>query len=41
MTIPPPTLPPKDMLRERASVERVSEIRDIMDGLASSTRAGD
>ena len=41
MTIPAPTLPPKDMLRERSFVERVSEIRDVMDGLASSTRAGD
>jgi NitT/TauT family transport system ATP-binding protein len=41
MTIPPATLPPKDMLRERAFVERVSEIRDVMDGLATSTRAGD
>jgi NitT/TauT family transport system ATP-binding protein len=41
MTIPAPTLPPKDMLRERSFVDRVSEIRDVMDGLASSTRAGD
>jgi NitT/TauT family transport system ATP-binding protein len=41
MTIPPPTLPPKDMLREPAFVERVSEIRDIMDTLHASTRAGD
>src|SRR5438067_9589016 len=41
MTIPPPNLPPKDMLRERAFVDRVSEIRDIMDSLASSTRPGD
>jgi len=41
MTIPPPTLPPKDMLRERAFIERVSEIRDVMDALATSTRAGD
>jgi len=41
MTMPPPTLPPKDMLRERAFVDRVSEIRDVMDSLASSTRAGD
>jgi len=41
LTIPPPTLPPKDMLRERAFVDRVSEIRDVMDQLASSTRAGD
>ena len=41
MTIPPPTLPPKDMLREPAFVERVFEIRDLIDTLASSTRAGD
>jgi NitT/TauT family transport system ATP-binding protein len=41
MTIPPPNLPPKDMLREPAFVERVSEIRDVMDTLASSTRPGD
>ena len=41
MTIPPPTLPPKDMLRERAFVDRVSEIREVMDHLASSTRPGD
>jgi NitT/TauT family transport system ATP-binding protein len=40
MTIPAPTLPPKDMLRERSFVDRVSEIRDVMDGLASSTRGG-
>jgi NitT/TauT family transport system ATP-binding protein len=39
--VPPPTLPPKDMLREPAFVERVSEIRDVMDHLAASTRAGD
>jgi NitT/TauT family transport system ATP-binding protein len=41
MKVPPPTLPPKDMLREPAFVERVSEIRDVMDTLASPTRAGD
>ena len=41
MTIPPPHLPPKDMMREPAFVDRVSEIRNVMDGLASSTRAGD
>jgi hypothetical protein len=29
------------MLRERTFVERVSEIRDVMDTLASSTRPGD
>jgi NitT/TauT family transport system ATP-binding protein len=41
MVVPPPTHPPKEMLRERAFVERVCEIRDIMDKLAASTRAGD
>jgi NitT/TauT family transport system ATP-binding protein len=41
MKVPPPTLPPKDMLREPAFVERVSEIRDVMDTLASPTRPGD
>ena len=41
MVVPPPTHPPKEMLRERAFVERVCEIRDMMDNLATSTRAGD
>ena len=41
MEVPPPTHPPKEMLREKAFVERASEIRDIMDNLATSTRAGD
>ena len=41
MAVPPPDRPPKEMLRERAFVERVCEIRDIMDNLATSTRAGD
>jgi len=41
MVVPPPTHPPKEMLREPAFVERVSEIRDIMDKLATPTRAGD
>jgi NitT/TauT family transport system ATP-binding protein len=41
MAVPPPTHPPKEMLRETAFVERVCEIRDIMDNLAASTRAGD
>ena len=41
MTIPAPTLPPQDMLRERAFIDRVSEIRDVMAGLTASTRAGD
>jgi len=39
--VPPPTLPPKDMLREPAFVERVSDIRDVMDSLSTSTRPGD
>ena len=34
MVVPPPTHPPKEMLREPAFVERVCEIRDIMDSLA-------
>jgi NitT/TauT family transport system ATP-binding protein len=41
MVVPPPTLPPKEMLREHDFVERVCEIRDVMDNLATSTRAGD
>jgi NitT/TauT family transport system ATP-binding protein len=41
MALPPVTRPPKEMLREPAFVDRVSEIRDIMDKLATSTRAGD
>ena len=41
MTIPPPSHPPKEMLREPTFVDRVSEIRDIMDQLHASTRAGD
>jgi NitT/TauT family transport system ATP-binding protein len=41
MVVPPPTHPPKEMLRERDFVERVCEIRDVMDSLATSTRAGD
>ena len=41
MEVPPPDRPPKVMQREPAFVERVFEIRDIIDNLASSTRAGD
>jgi NitT/TauT family transport system ATP-binding protein len=41
MTVPPSTKPPKEMLREPQFVDRVSEIRDIMDRMAASTRAGD
>jgi NitT/TauT family transport system ATP-binding protein len=41
MDVPPPDRPPKEMQREPAFVERVFEIRDLIDTLASSTRAGD
>jgi len=41
MKVPPPDRPPKEMLREPGFVERVCEIRDIMDHLAASTRPGD
>ena len=41
MEVPPPDRPPKEAQRERSFVERVFEIRDIIDNLASSTRAGD
>ena len=41
MEMPPSDKPPKEAQRERAFVDRVFEIRDIIDNLASSTRAGD
>ena len=41
MVVPPPDRPPKEMLRDPAFVERVCEIRDLMDNLATSTRASD
>jgi NitT/TauT family transport system ATP-binding protein len=41
MEVPPPDRPPKEMQREPQFVERVFEIRDLIDTLASSTRAGD
>jgi NitT/TauT family transport system ATP-binding protein len=41
MEVPPPDRPPKDMQRDPEFVERVFEIRDLIDTLASSTRAGD
>ena len=41
MDVPSPDRPPKEMQREPAFVERVFELRDIIDNLASSTRAGD
>jgi NitT/TauT family transport system ATP-binding protein len=41
MEVPPPDRPPKEMQREPAFVEQVFQIRDLIDRLASSTRAGD
>ena len=41
MKVPPPDRPPKEMLRDPDFVDRVCEIRDIMDHLSASTRAGD
>ena len=41
MAVPTSTRPPKEMLRDKAFVERVCEVRDVMDNLATSTRAGD
>ena len=41
MEVPPPDRPPKEMQREPAFVQRVFEIRDLIDTLSSSTRAGD
>jgi NitT/TauT family transport system ATP-binding protein len=41
MTVPPSDRPPKEMLREPAFIDRVCELRDLMDTQASSTRAGD
>ena len=41
MTVPPASMPAKEMLRDRAFVDRLVEIREIMDTQAVSTRAGD
>jgi NitT/TauT family transport system ATP-binding protein len=41
MEVPSPDRPPKEMQREPAFIERVFEIRDIIESLAISTRAGD
>jgi len=41
MAVPPPDRPPKEMQREPEFMQYVFEIRDIIDNLASSTRAGD
>jgi NitT/TauT family transport system ATP-binding protein len=41
MKIPPSDRPPKEMQRDPAFLARVFEIRDLMDTLTTSTRAGD
>jgi NitT/TauT family transport system ATP-binding protein len=41
MQVPAPDRPPRDMQREPEFMKYVFEIRDIIDNLASSTRAGD
>ena len=41
MAIPKPHRPPKEMQREPQFLEKVFEIRDIIENLATSTRAGD
>ncbi len=41
MTVPPPDRPPKEMQREPAFVDLVFDIRDTIEKLESSTRAGD
>ncbi len=41
MEMPPPALPPREMERKPDFLERVWEIRDIVEKLESSTRAGD
>jgi NitT/TauT family transport system ATP-binding protein len=41
MIVPPSDRPPKETQRDPKFIERVFEIRDIMDSLSTSTRAGD
>jgi NitT/TauT family transport system ATP-binding protein len=41
MKVPGSDRPPKEMQREPEFIQRVFEIRDIIDNLSSSTRAGD
>jgi NitT/TauT family transport system ATP-binding protein len=41
MIVPPSDRPPREAQRDPKFMERVFEIRDIMDNLATSTRAGD
>ena len=41
MTLPPPDRPPREMLREPGFIERVSELRELLDRQPASTKAGD
>ena len=41
MQVPPPDRPPREMQREPEFMQYVFEIRDLIDNLAASTRAGD
>jgi NitT/TauT family transport system ATP-binding protein len=41
MTVPPPDRPPREMLREPGFIERVSELRELLDRQPASTKAGD
>jgi NitT/TauT family transport system ATP-binding protein len=41
MEVPKPDRPPKEMQREPEFLQKVFEIRDLVENLASSTRAGD
>jgi NitT/TauT family transport system ATP-binding protein len=41
LAVPPPDRPPKEMQRERSFVDLCFDIRDTIDKLESSTRAGD
>jgi NitT/TauT family transport system ATP-binding protein len=41
MEVPKPDRPPREMQREPEFLEKVFEIRDIIENLATSTRAGD
>jgi NitT/TauT family transport system ATP-binding protein len=41
MHVPPPDRPPRDMQRAPEFLEYVFQIRDLIDNLATSTRAGD
>ncbi len=41
LAVPPPDFPAREMQRQKHFMDLVFEIRDVMEGLESSTRAGD